>query len=45
VNREKVRSVLLGFASDLAAAEQRTDLVKLLAGVDRYVDKVIKASS
>lgn len=44
-DREKVRSVLLGFASDLAAAEQRKDLVKVLAGVDRYVDRVIKASN
>ena len=40
--REVVRQVLLGFAMDIAAAEQRKDLVKVLAGVDRYVDQVLE---
>ncbi len=42
--REKVREALLGFASDMAAAEQRKDLVHVLANVDKYVDQVLKAA-
>lgn len=40
--RDKVRQVLLKFATDIAAAEERKDLVKVLAGVDYYVDEVLK---
>ena len=40
--RDKVRQVLLQFATDIAAAEERKDLVKVLAGVDYYVDEVLK---
>lgn len=43
-DREAVRKALLQFASDLSAAEERKDLVKVLADVDRYVDKVLKAA-
>jgi hypothetical protein len=43
VNRDHVRRVLLKFASDVSAAEARKDLVKVVAGVDRYVDEVLKA--
>lgn len=43
-DRDQVRSVLLKFAADLSAAEARKDLVKVLAGVDRYVDDVMKAA-
>jgi len=42
--REAVRDALLRFASDLSAAEERKDLVKLLAEVDKYVDDVLEAS-
>jgi hypothetical protein len=42
--REAVRSSFLRFASDLAAAEARKDLVRVVAGVDRYVDEVLKAT-
>lgn len=42
--RDQVRQVLLGFASDLAGAEQRKDLVEVLANVDRYVDQVLEAA-
>lgn len=45
VQREKVRKIFLDFASDLASAEQRSELVKVLAGVDRYVDQVVKSVS
>jgi hypothetical protein len=34
--------VFLQFAIDIAAAEERKDLVKVLAGVDHYVDQVLK---
>lgn len=40
--RAATRQVLLRFAADLAGAEERKDLVKVLAGVDRYVDEVLK---
>ncbi len=33
------------FASDLAAAEGRSDIVRVLAEVDRYVDAAIKAAT
>lgn len=42
--REMVRSCFLKFASDLAAADDRKDLVRVVAGVDRYVDEVLKAT-
>jgi hypothetical protein len=40
--RDAVRQVLFDFATDLAAAEDRKDLVQVLAGVDAYVDQVLK---
>ena len=43
-NRDAVRGALLQFASDLSAAEERKDLVKVLARVDDYVDEVLKAA-
>ena len=42
--RDTVRATLLKFASDLAAADARKDLVRVVAGVDRYVDEVLKAT-
>ncbi|MGD8318934.1 MAG: hypothetical protein PVJ02_00720 [Gemmatimonadota bacterium] len=42
--REAVRQSFLKFASDLAGAEERKDVVKVVAGVDRYVDEVLKAT-
>ena len=45
VDREAVRDAFLAFASDLAAAEARKDLVKVLAGVDKYVDRAVKAAA
>lgn len=41
-SRVAIRQVLLRFAADLAGAEERKDLVKVLADVDRYVDEVLK---
>lgn len=43
-DREKVRQTFLRFASDLAAAEERKALVEVVAGVDRYVDEVLKVT-
>ncbi|MHB1194143.1 MAG: hypothetical protein ACYC6F_13970 [Longimicrobiales bacterium] len=42
--REAVRASFLEFASELSAAEARKDLVRVVAGVDRYVDEVLKAT-
>lgn len=44
-NREAVRATFLSFATELTAAEDRHALVKVLAGVDSYVDQAIKAST
>ena len=44
-SRDAVRAALLQFASDLSAAEERKDLVRVLAEVDRYVDDVLKAAN
>ena len=40
--RDLVRYMFLQFATDITAAEERKDLVKVLAGVDHYVDRVLK---
>ncbi len=42
--RDAVRDSFLRFATALAGAESRGDVVKVLASVDRYVDEVIKAT-
>ena len=42
--RDAVRATFLRFASDLAAADARKDLVHVVAGVDRYVAEVLKAT-
>jgi hypothetical protein len=42
--RESVRKVLLQFATDIAGAEERKDLVRVLSNVDRYVDQVLKGA-
>jgi hypothetical protein len=45
-DREGIRQVLLNFATDVvSAADQPKNLVRVLAGVDRYVDRVVKARS
>ena len=40
--RESVRQVFLQFATDITGAEDRKDLVRVLASVDAYVDQVLK---
>jgi hypothetical protein len=43
IDRDAVRSAFLSFAMAVTAAEEKKDLVKVLAGVDRYVDDAIKS--
>ena len=44
VNRESVRQVLLDFATDVvSAAERPRDLIKLLTGVNKYIDRLAKS--
>lgn len=44
-NREAMRKVLYDFAGEVAAAAAAPkDLVRLLAGLDRYVDQALKAA-
>ncbi len=43
--RDGVRAAFLNFAAELAAAEGRKDAIRVVADVDRYVDKAIKALS
>ena len=38
-----LRAVFLRFAQDVAAADTPAALVKLIVGVDRYVDEAVKA--
>ncbi len=40
--RENMRGLLMRFASDLSAAEERKDLVQMLAKIDDYVDDAMK---
>jgi len=44
VNRDAIRDALVRFATDVAGADQKKDLIKVLTGVDRYVDQVVKAT-
>ena len=43
-NRDNVRKLFLEFASDLSAAEDRKDLVAVIAKVDSYVDRALEAA-
>lgn len=42
--RDQVREVLLALARDVANAQGKGDVVDVVAGIDRYVDRVLKAS-
>lgn len=45
VDRAAIRNILLQFAKDVAAAEGKpAAIVEVVGGVDRYVEKVIKAA-
>lgn len=43
-DRDRVRTVLLELAKDIAGAEGKADVVDVVAGIDRYVDRVVKAA-
>lgn len=43
-DRTAIRSVLLQFAKDIAAAEEKADVVDVIGGVDKYVERVIAAA-
>ena len=43
--RTKVRDVLLTLAKDVADAQGKGALVDVVAGIDSYVDKVMKAAN
>lgn len=43
--RVAVRAVLMRFATDLASAEAKAEVVKVLADSDRYVDELIGAAN
>jgi hypothetical protein len=43
-NRDAVRNALLKFATDLSSAEDRGEVVKVLARVDTYVDNILEAA-
>lgn len=43
-DRDRVRAVLLELAKDIAGAEGKADVVDVVAGIDRYVDRVVKAA-
>lgn len=42
--RDAVRNALLKFATDLSSAEDRGEVVKVLARVDTYVDNILEAA-
>lgn len=42
--RAQVRDVLLALARDVANAQGKGDVVDVVAGIDRYVDRVLKAA-
>jgi hypothetical protein len=44
VDRSAVRAALLHFAMDIAAAEDRADVIEVIANIDQYVEKVIAAA-
>ena len=42
-DRELARQIFLQFATDITGAEERKDLVRVLAGVDGYVAELLRA--
>lgn len=43
-DRDQVRTVLLELVKDIAGAEGKADVVDVVAGIDRYVDRVVKVA-
>lgn len=43
VDRDAIRSILLGFARDVSRADGKAGMIDLLSSVDDYVDEVVEA--
>lgn len=43
-DRDRMRKVLLELAKDIANAQGKGDVVDVVAGIDRYVDRAMKAA-
>ena len=43
-NRDQIREILLNFAVSLAGADERKDVVQVLAGVDQVVDRIVQVT-
>jgi hypothetical protein len=43
--RDRIRNVLLELARDVANAQDRGGLIDVVVGIDRYVERVVKAAS
>ena len=43
-DRTAIKTVLLQFAKDVMAAEGKAQVVDVIGGVEKYVDKVVKAA-
>ena len=43
--RDDVRGILLEFAGEIASAEGKVDVVRVIGGIDGYVDRVIQAAA
>lgn len=43
-DRAAIRSVLLEFASQVAGAESKADIISVLGGLDGWVDRVVRAA-
>jgi hypothetical protein len=44
-DRAAVRVALLEFAGEVAQAESKSDVVRVLSTIDRYVDRVVAAAA
>lgn len=45
VNREALRGILLELAQDVAKAEGKGDIIEVVTGIDKYVDRVVQTTS
>jgi len=44
IDRSAIRSVLINFAMDIAAAEDTADVIEVIGNVDEYVENVVSAA-
>lgn len=43
-SRDQIREILLNFAVSLAGADERKEVVQVLAGVDQVVDRIVQVT-